>query len=345
MRFPLTQILPMCLIALALSHLAGCSAPIQTTEFGKFERSVASMQSSTHDLFGEIAADARRGLVDGKEFGATFKPSELKIERKESFDYSTDARTLESMLREMRSGLFDLNVSLKTYAASLNELAGGGDADAARIEQLAAQLNANLQEASKSVNGFIRSRGGTGQDLSAQATGVVSTIAAAALEAHIEHMRRESLRRVMSAGQATVGEAAALGQLAVKTAATDAYAIYTQWFQSTFNDSYNQRRKTVDDLVAKRDAGNAVADEIRLIREIQDEMRIARAALLDRNDELANTFDALGELYAAYGKLPEAHATLRGSLDKKMPTFESLREFYAQIERMQRLYKNVTPAN
>lgn len=335
----------LCCVAVGVAHFAGCSAPIRTNEFGKFERSVAAMQSSTHDIFGEIAADARRGLVEGKEFGFAFKPSELMVERNESFDYSIEARTLESMLREMRSSLFDLNSSMKTYAASLNELAGGGEADAARIAQLAADLNTNLQDASSSVNGFIKSRGGARLELSAQATGVVSTIAAAALESHIEHTRRQSLRRVMSEGQATIDETAALGQLAVKTAASDAYAIYTQWFQLTFNDSYSQRRRTMDGLVAKRDAASATADEIRLIGEIQDEQQIARGKLLDRNDELMNTFDALSELNAAYGKLPPAHAALRKSLDKELSTFDSVREFYGQVERMQRLYKKLSSAN
>lgn len=333
-----------CAILVGCLCLAGCAAPVRTSDFGKFDRAVVAMQTSSHDLFGELAADARRGIIDGKEFGVQFTPSELMIEREDTFDYAVEARTLESMLRELRSGLFDLNASLATYAASLYELASDSDADQVQIAELASVLNTNLQDASTSVNDIVAKRGGSAIPLSSQATGVVSTLAAAALQAHIERERRESLRTVMAQGQATVDELAQLGQVAVRIAASDAYANYTQWFQITFNDAYETRQRSLESLLVKQRTGTASSDEIRLVGEIQREARETRAALLDRNDKLAGTLDALAELHTAYAKLPSAHAALRESLDKKLSTLDSAKEFYAQVGRMQKLYRKLSDA-
>ena len=329
-------------LLIASMVLSGCQGPVPASKFAQFDKSVSSLHMISDDLFDRVVDMAEDGYVDGSlDQDVSYQDLQLVVEP-ESFKYSISGAPYYELAAELQKALNEYTKLMANYSSLLSQLAGGAATDRERIERLATALNGNMSDASAALNSFISHGADSSPSLSNEATGLITTLTARALEATVEAKRRAALKKILCDGQPVIEEFTSLGSLAVQVASVDIEIVYTRWYEAQAT-TYESNDDEIRRLEQQRRSGTPLtSDEIWILRELAEVQSQLRRDLIDRNKVVTNTVDSLRNIHASFSKIPAAHEALAKSLESGESPNEALERLFQDVRRLESLYRKLS---
>lgn len=294
----------------AVAVVAGC-ASVDPKPFERFHESASTFQSSSDEALQSVYELAVRGFRTPSSFGETVTFDRLLLTwdlRGDPTVPTQEQKPLHSMLRDMRRTSALVAGTFTEYSQLLALLAGGSEADAQRIVELAKTANSELRAA----------RNAAGLELEDEGFALVATIGAEAMRLKIEKQRRDYLRETMDAAHGPIKELANFMVTTMDLVAGDVKATYLPWA-----DAQRRAHSKEQSPAGKRNI---------------------LVALLDRNDQTILLLESIRTLRDGFAKVPEAHAQLRARLDEPESLLTAGRRLYDDARRLQRLHKELAEA-
>jgi hypothetical protein len=268
------------LAAALLLSLAGCATRPVPDDFETFESSLARLRSGADALFQLDYAWALDGLVaePGRPEPPDLSALMLRFDESRPFVCGQDPEFFHRRVRRTQRGFLLLHDAFHSYAGMLAGLAGGEVTTRVQLERTARQLDGSLEDAFEALD----------WDLDEVGARLLSALPAAALRLHLEARRREALRTLMDEAQPLLEAYAEHARTALRLLASDLKGEYALWSKALVRAYPAARPKERERL---------------------------RRQLIERNELLADGFESLATLDAAYGRLLATHRALRRSLD------------------------------
>lgn len=319
--------------AIVFALLAGC-ASVNPEPFAKYRSAVQEAQSGIDAVMSSNYNWTRSGFIDEFSSNPEHKFSELLIQPSTDYGWSfpnptndlkkqtqirlaqlnpdfaksDDAKSADLNLpvflkvKQIRSGLAQLNTAFSEYADLLAKLAGNDLVSAAAFDLLAKDLNQNTRDAVKSLQITAPPEG----------IAIFSTAASEAARLYIENRRQSNLIEAITSNQQNVINYSDLCVSLLHTIRGNIKAYY------------------VDRAEPIKIAWNSTTGEKR---------QKNTEAMLNLNEQYADAMRVLQELETAYSALPDAHADLAKAIEKPEQDIKGVQKLYASAKRLQKLYE------
>ena len=297
-------------VMLAILVVSGC-ASISPAPFTALTTSTQQLRDSADAALSMVHERTRNRYVAEAASGDSAKIEALLLTQPagETFGWASSAPPLFLKVVRFREGVQRLNSVLVAYAGLLEQLASPDLVSSETFEQLAKDLNGNLQTAARAFG------------VSApppKELAIFSTLATAAFRTYLQNKQRSSLIKALNDNQSAVQEVAELGASAVRITA----AALRSEYQTT---SANLARLIAEPMRPKS----------------QKEATIKE--LIELDDRFIKEISILRTLHQSYMALPSAHRELatgltdpKGGLPMVRELFENGRELYRMYEELLR---------
>ncbi len=304
-EWPLPCFFQYCLLACFSVFLIGC-ASVNPAPFTKYRTAVHEAQTGIDAVMSTGYDWTRSGFVEGFASNPSSKFSELMIQPGAGYDWSltTTNPPVYISVKQVRSGLAQLNGAFANYADLLVQLSGGELVDTAKFDQLAKDLNQNSTDALKALKQTVPSEG----------LALFSAAASEAARLYIEHKRQVYLLKTIEGNQANV------------TKYSDLCVSLVQTLRGAIKSYYGKRIEPI------RLAWEANAGEKRLKN---------TEAMLNMNEQFADAMHVLQELETAYKTLPAAHSDLAKGVEHPKFDVAGIQKLYSSAKRLQQLYSEL----
>lgn len=303
-------------VLMAAGALAACASTVNPAPFKAYADASRQIQGSAATALGAAYDWSRQGFLNEATPGSAIVALLLVQEPGDPFGWQPPEGTVILPLKvaAFQRGVDPLNQALVSYADLLAQLASSELTSTDQFDQLAKDLNANLQTAAAALKVASASPGGS---LPSRATGIFSAAASEVARAFVAHKRKADLRRALGANQEGISELAELGQSAARGTAT------------VIRKEYERQSTDIARQAFKSGPRSARSDPASV------------RALLELDEKYIGQLAILHSLYNAYGRLPAAHRELAASLDAKKPALEQIQAFYQEARRVQHLYEEL----
>lgn len=278
-----------------------------------FEQMAASMQQV------RTGADATLGVLYDRERDRYIAAASVDIDKLEAlkltaperdkiFGWASPSKTPPLFLTtaRFREGVYRLNSTIIQYATALSRLANKDLVDPAAFNQLATDLNANLNSAAQALQAPT-----SGREIA-----IFSTAATTAFEAYLKHQQREALVKALRDNQPAIDNVGALGAEAVRITAAAVRSEYD--LQST---------------ALQRTAVDAKASEPARMAAVRD--------LANLDDRFVQEISALRVLHETYQALPAAHQEVAKGLEQSRFGFATLQMLFQNGQDLFRRYEEL----
>jgi hypothetical protein len=271
----------------------GADAALQ---FNDEENRAWFLEKSARDIGDPtLGADAIKGLaIKGEEFSWHMEPTPLFMASK-----------------RFRKGVYRLNTVLINYSELLRSISASELVDVKEFETLAADLNANLKSAAKSMKMDLSE--GVGKGIA-----IFSVAASTAARLAVESKRKHKLIEALKKNQEQIGILSAKLQGAALIAAENLWDIYEDHKRILFKQLFDvkdkpesQRKKMVEEFLAW-------------------------------NEDFVHRLNVLESIHDAYGALPNAHRELAEALEKPDTSLEAINELFEHGKHLYDLYKDLS---
>jgi hypothetical protein len=305
----------LCLLLL-LSLLGACAGKVPPEPFDKFSLALVKLDAGTEDAFARFDQMSEdRFLREAVEETGAGDPDHkveklrIKIDSTDPFAWRVEPGLLFLKIEQFKTGAKQMTEALVSYSNLLKELASPELIPVETFDQLAADLNANANDAITTISQ---------ESPDADQLALFSTLAAESARLYLEHKRRSDLITALTENQSTVERFATHMQQGVETMADIAAQEYGVEYQEIASNFF-QGTSLATEIVRKQTLQNLIA--------------------LDR--EYIDDLGTFSTLHHDYGLIPGAHRDLAQSLSNKELQLTSI---IALLEAGRRLERNFDQA-
>jgi|RhiMetdeSRZDD1v2_1073273.scaffolds.fasta_scaffold259712_2 hypothetical protein len=223
----------------------------------------------------------------------------------DTFGWTSSKTPLFLTTARFREGVYRLNSTIIEYSNTLGRLANQDLIDPAAFNQLAKDLNGNLNSAVTAL----------GVQPSGREIAIFSTVASAAFEAYLRHQQRSALVKALRENQPAIQNVGELGAQAVRITA------------EALRSEYDLRSR---DLAVAAAPPGTPASRQAAVRE-----------LADFDDRFVKELSALKVLHDTYVALPAAHQEVATSLEQSRLGLASLQALFQNGQDLFRRYEEL----
>jgi hypothetical protein len=295
------------LAALATVLGACASANVSSAPFEKMSASMVQVRTGADASLSALYDRARDRYI-ATAVADVDKVEALKLIRSapgDTFGWKSSQPPLFLTTARFRDGVYRLNSTIIEYANALARLGSKDLIDPAAFNQLAKDLNANLNSAVTAL----------GVQTSGKEVAIFSTVASAAFEAYLRHQQRSALVKALRDNQPAIQTTAELGAQAVRITA------------EAVRSEYDLRAQTL--AVAAVSPGT------------QASRQAAVRDLADLDDRFVKELAALRVLHDTYVALPGAHQEVAASLEQSGFGLASVQALFQNGQDLFRRYEEL----
>lgn len=270
------------LIALAAVLGACATGNVSSTPFEQMSASMVQVRTGA-DASLSALYDRERDRYIATAIVDVDKVEALKLTRPapgDTFGWKSSQPPLFLTTARFRDGVYRLNSTIIEYSNALSRLANKDLIDPEAFNQLAKDLNGNLNSAVTAL----------GVQTSGKEIAIFSTVASAAFEAYLRNQQRSALVKALKDNQPAIQNTANLGAQAVRITA------------EAVRSEYDLRAR---DLAVAAAPPGSPASRQNAVRD-----------LADLDDRFVKELSALQVLHNTYVALPGAHQEVATSLEQ-----------------------------
>jgi hypothetical protein len=295
------------LILLGTAFSACATGNVSSTAFEQMSASMLQVRTGADASLGALY-DRTRDRYIATAAADVEKVEALKLSRSatgETFGWKSSKPPLFLTTARFREGVYRLNSAVIQYSNALSRLANKDLIDPATFNQLAKDLNGNLNSA---VTALDVQTGG-------KEIAIFSTAASAAFEAYLRNQQRSALVKALRENQTAVQHVGELGAQAVRITA------------EALRSEYDIRST---ELAAAAAPPRTPASREAAVRD-----------LADLDDRFVKELSTLQVLHDTYVALPAAHQELATSLEGSQFGLASVQELFHNGQDLFRRYEEL----
>lgn len=295
------------LIAIAGVVSACATGAISSTPFEQLAASMQQVRTGADAALSSVYDRSRDRYIAEAAAADAEKVEALMLTRPpgDPFGWATSKPPLFLTAARFRDGVYRFNSSLIQYASVLNQLAAKDLVDSKEFDQLAKDVNGNLNSAVQAL----------GVPSGGRQIAIFSTAAASAFEAYLRHQQRSALVEALQENQPAIQSVAELGAHAVRITA------------AALRNEYDEQSAALANTVA---SGPSPAARLAAMKD-----------LADLDDRFVKEITALRVLHDTYVALPRAHQELAAGLADSHFGFASLRDIFQNGQDLYRRYEEL----
>jgi hypothetical protein len=299
-------------IVLAILGVAGC-ASISPSPFTAFATSIQQLRDGADASLSFVHERTRDRYITEAADGDVIKVEALLLTQPsggDPFSWASPCTKPPLFLRvaRFREGVHQLNSVLVGYTGLLGQLASPELVSSDTFEQLAKDLNGNLETAVQALGVSVPSN---------KEIAIFSTLATVAFRAYLQNKQRSSLLEALKSNQPAIQDAAELGASAVRITAV------------ALRHEYDDSSTRLARLVAKSTLSNS-------------QKQAALREIVELDEKFIKEISILRRLHQSYKVLPAAHLELAKGLANPKLGLPMVLELSENGRELYRLYEELS---
>ena len=282
--------------------LAGCS--VNPQPFVQYQSAVQEAQTGINAAMATDYTWTRTTFITDFAGNSSANLTQLVLTLGDGYAWTIPANPLYLEVKKAQGALNQLNQSITDYAGLLVKLSGNQLVSTDTFDQLAKDLNQNVNSAAHAFN----------LSPSASSVALFSTAASEAARLYIVNKQRSDLRKAIEENQDNIQQY------------SDDCISLIHTIRGSLKKFYTDRSGAMVQAfpkVPEKDRQQAVGD------------------MLDLDEQFAGVMAILQELENTYNALPKAHANLAKAVENPKLDLPEIEQLYSSAKRLQTLYNTL----